>query len=116
MGAALLCIKSGVTAEQREDHAQYLKRCIAVLKAVNRSIFWATSAAQKAADFLVSDLEGFFAVNQLRHVAGQLLGVGKATQELLFADVGLAAIVNHVVVEEFRAYSIRCGAMGQAFR
>ena len=52
IGAAFLCAKAGVTAEPREDHAQYLKSWIAVLKADNRAIFSAASQAQKAADYL----------------------------------------------------------------
>ena len=52
-GAAFLCVKAGVTAEPREDHAHSLKSWIAVLKADNRVIFSAASAAQKAADYLV---------------------------------------------------------------
>ena len=47
-------MKAGVSAEPREDHAPYLKNWIAVLKADNRAIFTAASAAQKAADYLQS--------------------------------------------------------------
>jgi antirestriction protein ArdC len=50
--AAFLCVRAGVTAEPREDHAHYLKSWIAVLKADNRAIFSAASQAQKAADYL----------------------------------------------------------------
>jgi antirestriction protein ArdC len=46
-------VKAGVSAEPREDHAHYLNSWIAVLKADNRAIFTAASAAQKAADCLV---------------------------------------------------------------
>jgi antirestriction protein ArdC len=53
IGAAFLCVKAGVTAEPREDHAHYLKSWIAVLKADNRAIFTAACQAQKAADYLV---------------------------------------------------------------
>lgn len=53
IGAAFLCVKAGVTAEPREDHAHYLKSWIGVLKADNRAIFSAASQAQKAADYLV---------------------------------------------------------------
>ena len=53
IGAAFLCVKAGVTAEPRQDHAHYLKSWIGVLKADNRAIFSAASAAQKAADYLV---------------------------------------------------------------
>jgi antirestriction protein ArdC len=52
IGAAFLCVKAGVTAEPREDHAHYLKSWITVLKADNRAIFTAASQAQKAADYL----------------------------------------------------------------
>lgn len=54
IGSAFLCVKAGVTAEPREDHAHYLKSWIAVLKADNRAIFSAASQAQKAADYLQS--------------------------------------------------------------
>ena len=53
IGAAILCVKAGVSAEPHEDHAHYLKSWIAVLKSDNRAIFTAASAAQKAADYLV---------------------------------------------------------------
>ena len=52
IGAAFLCVKAGVTAEPREDHAHYLNTWIAVLKADNRAIFTGASQAQKAADYL----------------------------------------------------------------
>ena len=53
IGAAFLCVRAGVTAEPREDHAHYLKSWIAVLKADNRAIFTTASQAQKAAVYLV---------------------------------------------------------------
>ena len=34
IGAAFLCVKGGVTAEPREDHAQYLKSWIGVIGVV----------------------------------------------------------------------------------
>jgi hypothetical protein len=49
IGSAFLCVKVGVMAEPREDHAHYLKSWIGDLKADNRAIFTAASAAQKAA-------------------------------------------------------------------
>ncbi len=52
IGAAFLCVKAGVTAEPREDHAHYLNSWIAVLKTDNRAIFTAGSQAQKVADYL----------------------------------------------------------------
>jgi antirestriction protein ArdC len=51
-GAAFLCVRAGVSAEPREDHAHFIKSWIAVLKADNRAIFTAASQAQKAADYL----------------------------------------------------------------
>ena len=52
IGAAFLCVRAGVTAEPREDHAHCLKSWIGVLKADYRAIFRAASQAQKAADYL----------------------------------------------------------------
>ncbi len=54
IGAAFLCVKAGVSAEPHEDHARYLKSWIAAMKADNRAIFTAASAAQKAAGYLQS--------------------------------------------------------------
>lgn len=50
--AAFLCVKAGVTAEPREDHAHYIKSWIAAVKTDNRAIFTAASQAQKATDYL----------------------------------------------------------------
>ncbi|HEY2155359.1 MAG TPA: zincin-like metallopeptidase domain-containing protein [Isosphaeraceae bacterium] len=52
IGAAFLCGDLGVAAEPREDHATYLANYLALLKADKRAIFQASTAAQKAADFL----------------------------------------------------------------
>jgi len=45
IGAAFLCVRAGVTAEPREDHAHYLKCWIAVLKVDNRAIYTAARQA-----------------------------------------------------------------------
>ena len=42
--------------------------------------------------------------------------MGEAAEQVLRADLGLAAFMNHVVVEKFGAHTLSCGAMGQAFR
>jgi len=52
LGAAFLCAELGISAEPRLDHAQYLASWIAVLKADNKAIFTAASAASKAAKYL----------------------------------------------------------------
>lgn len=52
--AAFVCALLGRSAEPREDHAQYLQNWLTVLRNDKRAIFTAASAAQKAADFLVS--------------------------------------------------------------
>lgn len=52
LGAAFLCASLGLSAEPREDHAQYLAGFLKLLKADKRAIFTAASAAQKAADYL----------------------------------------------------------------
>lgn len=52
LGAAFLCADLGITLEPRPDHAQYLASWLKVLKADNRAIFTAASAASKAVEFL----------------------------------------------------------------
>jgi len=54
LGAAFLCAKIGISAEPREDHAQYLASWLRVLKADKRAIFSAAAKAQAATDYLVS--------------------------------------------------------------
>ena len=45
----------GLSAEPREDHAEYLAEWLKVLKEDKRAIFRASAAAQKACDFLVAN-------------------------------------------------------------
>jgi len=52
MGAAFVMGGLGLSAEPREDHASYLASWLEVLKADNKAIVRAGSAAQKAADFI----------------------------------------------------------------
>jgi antirestriction protein ArdC len=53
LGAAFLCADLGVSeGEPRADHADYIASWIAVLKADNRAIFRAASAAEKAAAWI----------------------------------------------------------------
>ena len=52
LGAAFLCAGLGVTAELREDHAQYIAHWLKVLKADKKAIFAAAAHAQRAADYL----------------------------------------------------------------
>ena len=55
LGSAFLCGDLGLSASPRPDHASYLATWLKVLKADNRAIFTAASAAAKAAEFLSSD-------------------------------------------------------------
>lgn len=52
LGAAFLCVELGIAVEPRVDHAQYLTRCLTVLKADKRAIFTAASKAAGATAFL----------------------------------------------------------------
>ena len=52
LGSAFLCGDLGLSASPRPDHASYLASWLKVLKADNRAIFTAASAAAKAADYL----------------------------------------------------------------
>jgi antirestriction protein ArdC len=52
LGAAFLCSELGITAEPREDHAQYLTSWLSVLKADKRAIFTAASKASTATAWL----------------------------------------------------------------
>jgi antirestriction protein ArdC len=72
IGAAFLCVKAGVTAKPREDHAHYLKSWIAVLKADNRAIFTAACQAQKAADYLGPPEKAATAAGQQRWLIASL--------------------------------------------
>jgi len=53
LGAAFCCAKLGITAEVRQDHAQYLKSWLKALKDDPRAIFKASAYAQKATDYLM---------------------------------------------------------------
>lgn len=50
--AAFLCATLGISAEPRDDHAEYLASWLKVLKEDKRAIFKASTAANKAAAFL----------------------------------------------------------------
>lgn len=52
MSSAFLCAKLGITLTPREDHAAYLSHWIKVLKTDKYAIFTASTAAQKAVEFL----------------------------------------------------------------
>jgi len=52
LGAAFLCQQFGISAELREDHAQYLKSWLDCLRGDKKFIFNAASLAQKAVDFI----------------------------------------------------------------
>jgi len=55
LGSAFLCGDLGLSTSPRPDHASYLASWLKVLKADNRAIFTAASAAAKAAEFLSPD-------------------------------------------------------------
>ena len=55
LGSAFLCADLGLSSSPRADHASYLASWLKVLKADNRAIFTAASAAAKAADWLVNN-------------------------------------------------------------
>jgi len=52
LGSAFLCGDLGLSASPRPDHASYLASWLKVLKADNRAIFTAASAATKAVEWL----------------------------------------------------------------
>lgn len=52
LGATFLCASLGVENSIREDHIQYIKSWLDVLKGDKKFIFKAAAAAQKAVDFL----------------------------------------------------------------
>lgn len=52
MGAAFLCARFGVPVQELQ-HAGYLQSWLSVLRADKRAIFTASSAAQKAADYIL---------------------------------------------------------------
>jgi antirestriction protein ArdC len=54
LGSAFLCAELGISNEPREDHGHYLASWLSVLKDEPRAFFRATSAAEKACDFIRS--------------------------------------------------------------
>lgn len=52
LGAAFQCAKHGISSAPRADHAKYLNGWIKELKDNKRAIFKASTAAQKAVDFM----------------------------------------------------------------
>lgn len=52
LGAAFLCSRIGISAEPRQDHAQYLASWLRVLKADKKAIFTAAARASDAVEFL----------------------------------------------------------------
>jgi antirestriction protein ArdC len=53
LGSAFVCANLGIESEPRPDHVEYIAEWLSVLKADSRAIFQVSSAAQKAADFLM---------------------------------------------------------------
>lgn len=53
IGAAFFCAHVGISAEPREDHAEYLAHWLSVLKADKKAIFAAAARAQEAVDYVV---------------------------------------------------------------
>jgi antirestriction protein ArdC len=53
LGAAFLAAHLGLSTEPRDDHAQYLKYWLAILKADDKALWKAASLAQAATDFLI---------------------------------------------------------------
>jgi antirestriction protein ArdC len=54
LGAAFTCAQLGLDDTPRDDHAQYIASWIRVLKRDPRAIFTASSAAQRACDYLLA--------------------------------------------------------------
>ena len=54
LGAAFLCGDLGITVEPRPDHADYIGHWLRIMKGDRKAIFTAASAANKAADYLLS--------------------------------------------------------------
>ena len=55
--AAYMCQTTGVSQSVRADHSQYIKSWLKVLKNDKNAIFTASSAAQKAADWIIEQSE-----------------------------------------------------------
>lgn len=54
IGAAFLCAELGISAEPRQDHAQYLAHWLTVMKSDKKAIFTAAAKASEAARYLMS--------------------------------------------------------------
>jgi len=54
LGAAFLCADLGITPEPRDDHAQYVKNWLSVLKSDKKAVFTAASKASEAANWLLA--------------------------------------------------------------
>jgi antirestriction protein ArdC len=54
LGAAFLCGDLGITIEPRPDHAAYIDHWLKIMKGDRKAIFTAASAANKAAEYLLS--------------------------------------------------------------
>lgn len=52
-GASFLCAELGISAEPRQDHAQYLAHWLRVMKADKKAIFTAAAKASEAARYLM---------------------------------------------------------------
>ena len=52
LSAAFLGASLGIETEIREDHVSYLQGWLSILKADKKAIFTASTAAQKAVDYL----------------------------------------------------------------
>lgn len=59
LGSAMICGSIGLEAKPREDHAQYIKSWLAILKNDNSFVISAASHAQKAADFALESASAF---------------------------------------------------------
>ena len=65
LGAAFVCAHLGLSAEPREDHAEYIQSWLKVLKADKRAIFTAASKAQQACDWLIKRAESAASVKEV---------------------------------------------------
>ncbi len=54
LGAAFLCGDLGITIEPRPDHAAYIDHWLKIMKGDRKAIFAAASAANKAAEYILS--------------------------------------------------------------
>ena len=52
LGAAFLCAEHGISLTPRQDHAEYLKSWVSVLKGDSKAICWAAAKASQAVTYL----------------------------------------------------------------